>query len=295
MRNYSSKLLLFGEHVLLLGSTALAMPVPAYSGKWVTTGAQPDDVLQQKIFEFATSDQLRNACALDIKAFQKDLNRGLVFKSTIPIGYGLGSSGALCAAVYNRYCRNKSDDLLELKIAFATMESFFHGESSGIDPLTSYLKKPLIIRNRNNVTSASLPDWQESPIVFLIDSGLPRQTGHLVQWFMEKSKTEPLAAALQHQYLPSNEALVHHWLTANTEQFWHHLNLVSQFQLDYFEPMVPATMRTLWTENLQSGEITFKICGAGGGGFLLGFSKTMAPVLALSKRYNLIFPFSGKP
>ena len=64
MRNYSSKLLLFGEHVLLLGSTALAMPVPAYSGKWVTTGAQPDDVLQQKIFEFAASDRTDRLCAI---------------------------------------------------------------------------------------------------------------------------------------------------------------------------------------------------------------------------------------
>ena len=32
--------------------------------------------------------------------------RGLYFESTIPQGFGIGSSGALCAAIYDRYSKN---------------------------------------------------------------------------------------------------------------------------------------------------------------------------------------------
>jgi mevalonate kinase len=295
MRTYPSKLLLFGEHVLLLGSTALAIPTDTYSGKWVELGGQTDELLQQKLLEFAASDQLNRAGAMDANAFQQDLMRGLVFESSIPMGYGLGSSGALCAAVYDRYCRDKSSDLSALKVAFAAMESFFHGASSGIDPLTSYTGQPLIIRHKVEVTVAAMTQWEQTPIVFLVDTGLPRQTGPLVRWFMEKSTKQGFSDALKTDYLPTNEAVIQHWQSANPDEFWFNLNKLSQFQLDYFEPMIPEIVRNLWLEHLQKGEITFKICGAGGGGFLLGFSKTLAPVQALSRTFNLVFPFRSTP
>ena len=48
-----------------------------------------------------------------------DIKRGLFFKSSIPIGYGLGSSGALVSAVYNQYFFNKieiSEDISSNKL-----------------------------------------------------------------------------------------------------------------------------------------------------------------------------------
>ena len=72
---------------------------------------------------------------------------GLYFDSSIPQGYGVGSSGALVAAIYDKYASDKitvlenltRDKLLKLKSIFSMMESFFHGKSSGLDPLNSYL------------------------------------------------------------------------------------------------------------------------------------------------------------
>jgi mevalonate kinase len=54
----------------------------------------------------------------------------------VPQGYGVGSSGALVAAIYDRYAQDKitvlenltREKLLQLKNIFSQMESFFHGK-----------------------------------------------------------------------------------------------------------------------------------------------------------------------
>ena len=37
----------------------------------------------------------------------ESIKSGLYFESSIPIGYGIGSSGALVAALYEKYCSEK--------------------------------------------------------------------------------------------------------------------------------------------------------------------------------------------
>ena len=44
---------------------------------------------------------------LDWEALKADLDRKLYFDSNIPQGYGVGSSGALVAAFYDRYALEK--------------------------------------------------------------------------------------------------------------------------------------------------------------------------------------------
>ena len=83
------------------------------------------------------------------------------FDSSIPQGYGVGSSGALVAAIYDKYADDKitvlenltRDKLLKLKAIFSKMESFFHGKSSGLDPLNSYLSLPILINSKDQFRS----------------------------------------------------------------------------------------------------------------------------------------------
>ena len=37
------------------------------------------------------------------------------------------------------------------------MESFFHGKSSGLDPLNSYLSLPILINSKDNIEAAGIP------------------------------------------------------------------------------------------------------------------------------------------
>jgi len=80
------------------------------------------------------------------------LNEGLAFESNIPIGFGLGSSGALSAGVYDSFCLAKANDNLELtKKHLAQIESYFHGSSSGTDPLVSFLQQGVYIESKTNI------------------------------------------------------------------------------------------------------------------------------------------------
>ena len=118
----------------------------------------------------------------------------------IPQGYGVGSSGALVAAIYDKYAQDKitvlenltREKLLNLKSIFSEMESFFHGKSSGLDPLNSYLSLPIFINSKDNIEATGIPSQKEDGkgAVFLLDSGIIGETAPMVQIFMENMKQE---------------------------------------------------------------------------------------------------------
>ena len=101
------------------------------------------------------------------------------FKSNIPQGYGLGSSGALVAAFYDRYAKKKI-----LKNIFSEMESYFHGESSGVDPLNCYLGSPILIKSQNEIHITKIPDQKVLGYggIFILDSGNSSDTFSLVSF-----------------------------------------------------------------------------------------------------------------
>ena len=49
-------------------------------------------------------------------------------------------------------------------------------------------------------------------------------------------------------------------------------NLLSHFQYQHFIQMIPPTYRKIWGHGFESKSYALKLCGAGGGGFILGMS-----------------------
>jgi len=290
---FPAKLLLFGEHVLLLGAPALAVPVPAFFGQWFTEGnnlqAENSRKALQRLLPVLEN---KHQEVLDVQRFRSDLEDGLFFQSNIPQGYGMGSSGALCAALYDQYALRKTEDLMVLKNFLAGLEGCFHGQSSGIDPLTSYCGRPLLIRNRTEIEFVEMAAWrEESPVVFLLDTQLPRQTGPLVQWFLQQSETAVFRKMLNERFFPAHQAMLESWVTADAGLFWASLQEVSALQRQWFLPMVPEKMHDVWDKGLSTGAFTLKICGAGGGGFVLGFAHHKDGLQELSEEFGLVFPF----
>ena len=76
--------------------------------------------------------RLHELTTFDIDLLKKHVDEGMYFDSSIPQGYGVGSSGALVAAIYDKYASNKitvlenltREKLLTLKSIFSEMESF---------------------------------------------------------------------------------------------------------------------------------------------------------------------------
>jgi len=101
MRNfYPGKILLYGEYSIVLKNKALAIPLISQSGSWEHVNGA-DNISLFGWLEYLK--KLPQATDYNLVHFEEELNRGLFFESTIPQGYGAGSSGALVAAFYAHF------------------------------------------------------------------------------------------------------------------------------------------------------------------------------------------------
>src|SRR5699024_2858168 len=204
---FYSKILLFGEYGIIKNSKGLSIPYNFYNGALkiddqLSEAHQKSNANLDRFADYLSqleSDRLTDVC-FDLQAMRADIAKGMYFDSSIPQGYGIGSSGALVAAVYDKYAKEKitilenltRDKLIKLKSIFAEMESFFHGQSSGLDPLNSYLSLPILINSKENIETAGIPSPKENEkgAVFLLDSGSVGETAPLVNLFLENMKNE---------------------------------------------------------------------------------------------------------
>ncbi len=286
-KKFPAKVLLFGEHLLLRGATALSIPLLRYSGHWAWTNSNDALSKQGRLHEFCESHWLRDIPGMDTDAFAAELAKGMWFRSNMPSGYGLGSSGVLCAAVYDRYCREKTTDVHQLREDLAHMESFFHQRSSGIDPLTSYLQAPILIKNKTEVERAICPDWHPHLKIYLLDTRQSRQSGPLVRRFQEQCEHPKFAKELEHFLVETHEPMIEQFLAADYDGFWKSLGHCSEFQFDTMRFLIPRETEYRWNEGLRSGDFFLKICGAGGGGHMLLFVKNPQVEAFLNRLYRL--------
>lgn len=110
---YNAKILLFGEYGIIKDSMGLSIPYDFYKGALVFSENMTPEM--QK-----SNESIGDFCAwlkdlngkeffkshIDTDRLENDIENGLYFDSSIPLGYGVGSSGALVAAVYERYADN---------------------------------------------------------------------------------------------------------------------------------------------------------------------------------------------
>jgi mevalonate kinase len=221
----------------------------------------------------------------------------MYFDSSIPQGYGVGSSGALVAAIYDKYAEDKitvlenltRDKLLKLKKIFGEMESFFHGKSSGLDPLNSYLSIPILINSKENIEPAGIPSQTENGTgaVFLLDSGITGDTAPMVSIFMENMKQEPFRKMLKDQFVKQTDACVDDFLKGDVKSLFSNVKKLSHTVLDNFKPMIPAKFHTLWKKGIETNDYYLKLCGSGGGGYILGFTEDIDKARKALKDYNL--------
>lgn len=288
MERYYAKLLLFGEYTIIRGSQALAMPLRLYSGRWQF--AAGDTPLPYNLEEYVQylkrlDNQGELLADMDLRRFEREVNKGLYFESDIPAGYGVGSSGALCAAAYSRFANNpfsREDQghYVRLKQQLAQLEGYFHGSGSGADPLISYLGHAALLLPDGQARRVEAPEKKEGGpgTFFLLDTGISRKTGPLVETFLLKCEDEDFAEALKGELVPATESAIRHYLAGRREALFPEIRRISAFQHAFFPEMIPAPFRKLWAEGLDSGTYCLKLCGAGGGGFLLGYCEEVAAV-----------------
>ncbi|MGB8705049.1 MAG: mevalonate kinase [Gillisia sp.] len=301
---FYSKILLFGEYGIIKDSKGLSIPYNFYNGA-LKMDENPSETAQksnENLKRFAAYlEELQEAepqlVQFDMHAMHADISKGMHFDSTIPQGYGVGSSGALVAAFYDKYAKDKitvlenltREKLLKLKKIFGKMESFYHGSSSGLDPLNSYLSIPILINSQDNIEPAGIPSQTQNGkgAVFLLDSGSIGETAPMVQIFMENMKQEPFRKMLKDQFVKHTDACVDDFLKGDVKSLFGNIKKLSHVVLDNFKPMIPAQFHKLWKKGIETNEYYLKLCGSGGGGYILGFTEDIEKARKALKDYRL--------
>ena len=279
-KRFCAKVLLFGEYSVILNSMALSLPYPLFEGRlcFKREGLKSKDGELMSFVQYLRNLERKKKLdfPFDVASFAFDVGQGLVFDSSIPQGYGVGSSGALCAAVYERYgtCLEKNKASIKtLKHYFALMESHFHGSSSGVDPLMSYFNHPILVHPNGEVDMVELPQTRRGlGVLFLVDTGRSRKTEPLVNLFLEKYKNKEFKEFCSSDLLPVTNHCISSFLQGNQTLFEDSFRTLSAYQLKHLRPMIPQLDLEVWQRGLETGEYSFKLCGAGGGGFLLGYT-----------------------
>lgn len=278
MTTYSSKILLFGEHIVNMGADALAIPYPSFYAKLSFDKLHSDYVeesnhILSSILAYISAQESL-ASRYDLSRFETDLEKGLGFHMNIPIGYGLGSSGALVAAVYNRFALKKDLNEDELKQVLGETESFFHGKSSGLDPLVSYLNQSVRVAEKTELIPYPLL-WKDKFEIFLLNTHKARKTGPLVEAFLARAASDSLFSAMLHStMIPLNNLLVANFIHHRHEHTMELVEELSKLQLTHLKELILPEHMDLFMLGLASKDYFLKICGAGGGGFMLGFTKS---------------------
>jgi len=297
---FYAKILLFGEYGIIKDSKGLAIPYNTYQGalkkaETLTEEAKQSNANLNKFYIYL-SELNKSSERFDLDSFKADIIQGMYFDSCIPQGYGVGSSGALVAAVYDKYAKNKitvlenltRDKLLTLKEIFAEMESFFHGKSSGLDPLNSYLSLPILINSKDDLEATGIPSQKPGKGgVFLLDSKMIGETGPMVSIFMNKMKNEGFRKMINQDFAKYTDACIDHFLKGNFNALFGDVKQLSKVVLKHFKPMIPKSFHKLWEKGIATNDYYLKLCGSGGGGYILGFTKDYQKTKEILKDYDL--------
>ena len=298
---FYSKILLFGEYGIIKDSKGLSIPYNFYNGALKVSDNHTDITQKSNTNLKRFADYLETLdselVTFDVEALRDDLKKGMYFDSSIPQGYGVGSSGALVAAIYDKYAYNKitvlenltREKLLKLKAVFSEMESFFHGKSSGLDPLNSYLSIPILINSKDNIEATGIPSQKldGKGAVFLLDSGVVGETAPMVSIFMENMKQEGFRSMLKDQFIKHTDACVDDFLKGDVKSLFKNTKQLSKVVLNHFKPMIPKQFHDLWKKGLETNDYYLKLCGSGGGGYILGFTEDIEKAKHSLKDYKL--------
>ena len=288
-KKFFSKVLLFGEYGIIKNSKALVIPYKKYYGS-LKFSSKLDNVQKDSNINLKQlSKYIKNnefvSNKINTLKLDSDIENGLYFESTIPESYGLGSSGAVVAAIYESYKQEVGVDLEinDLKLILSNIESFFHGKSSGIDPLSCYVQKPLLFESKNSINTIDIPpqNINSKRTLFLLDTECKGNTQGLVEIFLNKLRRKDFEVFFENEFAVATNNSITNFLERKYEDFENNFIELSKKTFNNFQEMIPVNYKNLWMDGIEKKDYYLKLCGSGGGGFLIGLTTDLDKVQKL--------------
>lgn len=312
MEQINSKILLFGEYAILRKGMALIIPCDKYNGyfdfyeptlnkneaNYSSTAVQSNEFLKR--FSTFVAEHMSEEFVLEVKELEREIAQGLFFRSTIPQGYGLGSSGAVVAAIVLRYLKKAKEfkdefkaltfqKLQELKKHLSELEGFFHGISSGLDPLSILLNEPILYKGPEDIETITLPQSSSDKknVIFLLNTKHSRSTSKMMGQFNTLMEGNGFVKRFDQYVQNNNNEAILYFLSNDSTHFYQSISDISTFQYNEMKEFFSKPLRKEVQKGLDNGDYFLKLCGAGGGGFILGFTEDWKFTQEKLKDYDL--------
>lgn len=272
--SFNSKILLFGEYGIMHDSNALSIPYKKFNGSLSKSDHLSED---QKIsnrnieslYKYIIQEDYLNDI-INSDNLKEEIDSGLYFDSNIPIGSGLGSSGALVSSIISRYSKVdlKSFSNSEIKKIMSLVESKFHGNSSGFDPAVSYFNKPMLYSNQKIklIERIAFKEFK----VYIIDSQIDSSTKKMIKVFEDKISKSEFRLFFNSKFINNTNQCINH-LINTSKLFRDSVKELSNDTLHNFQEMIPEKLKNKWKEGIKNDSYYMKLCGSGGGGFFLAY------------------------
>lgn len=140
--------------------------------------------------------------------------------------------------------------------------------------MNSYARYPLLIKSQEEIEAVNIPRSKHfsDGAIFLVDTGKQGKTGSLVNIFMNSVKSKDEDSINKELLNSITNNAIHSLISEDTSNFFNHLKTLSEYQYKHFSSMIPDDYKELWKQGIDEGEFYLKLCGLGGGSFLLGFT-----------------------
>ena len=288
------KIILFGEHAVVYGQPALAVPVPAVRARAIVSPAPdlprgeirltaPAVALEDASWaELSPTHPLAKAIALTLAAAgvaQPPAVR-LRVSSTIPVAAGLGSGAAVTVAVaraLSAFLGHPLDDPSVNAIAYE-VEKIHHGTPSGIDnTVITYAQPVYFVRGQPLRTFAV----QRPFTVVIADSGIPAPTAEAVGDVRRAAQAEPARFEALFAAVGRVVEAAYQAITQGTPEALGPLMDENHTLLQQMGVSCP-TLDRLVAAARAAGAAGAKLSGGGRGGNIIALAPSAAPKAAPS-------------
>jgi hydroxymethylglutaryl-CoA reductase len=254
----AGKVILLGEHGVVYGRHALALPIPEGVKVTVTRASELSHDLPG---EFV--DLLLNELGVDDRGWRISID------SQLPFGKGLGSSAAIAVAIaraFNNALQLGLDDEGVNAIAFAS-EKLAHGTPSGVDNTLATFSRPMLFRNAGGLQFESL--GIDTPPPLIVAWG--QETGRTTEQVAGVRKRREQSLAHFDYLFDEMDRLSQQGAALLRAAKWEELGALMNICHGLLNAIGVSTpdLERMVALARQSGAVGAKITGAGGGGSIV--------------------------
>ncbi len=273
-----SKLILIGEHAVVYGQPAIALPFPLIGVESIVEYMPGEIYLKSDLYSgpISKAPTLLKGIVSTIKHTLKILKlpyKDLLIevKSTIPPGKGLGSSAAVATAVVKSLFTYSEKTFTEKQVLeFANIaETHAHGSPSGIDSLAVNSERPVWYQREEPI------DYIKTTGEFhfvVADSGREADTKTAVGTVRELMNAAPKKIEKTMQHLGEITYQVRESLENSSKQMLGFLLTEAQKELVTLG-VSDLGLNKLIKLTLDEGALGAKLTGAGNGGCIIALAK----------------------